>query len=52
MGMERDTDRTAYLQQFGLSVLRIPNNEVSRNFSGVCEYIDEQVKNAIGQPDS
>ncbi len=50
-GMERDTERTAYLQRFGLSVLRIPNNEVSRNFSGVCEYIDQAVKQSLSQPD-
>ena len=39
-GMEYDAERTAYLEQYGVRVLRIPNNEVSRNFSGVCEYID------------
>ncbi len=51
MGMEKDTERTAYLEQYGLSVLRIPNNEVNRNFSGVCEYIDWTVKQSLSQPD-
>ena len=40
MGMERDTERTRYLEQFGVEVLRIPNSEVSQNFRGVCEYAD------------
>ena len=47
--MEYDRQRTAYLEQYGLRVLRIPNNEVSRNFSGVCEYIDGVVKQSLSQ---
>ena len=46
-GMEYDAERTAYLEQFGVRVLRIPNNEVGRNFSGVCEYIDFAVKQSL-----
>ena len=38
--MERDEERTAFLEGYGLRVVRIPNNEVSENFEGVCEYID------------
>ena len=45
--MEKDADRTAFLQQYGLTVIRIPNNAVMQNFRGVCEHIDEFVKNAI-----
>ena len=45
--MERDAQRTHYLEQYGLCVLRIPNNEVMRNFSGVCEYIDVAVKQSL-----
>ena len=45
--MEYDRQRTAYLEQYGLRVLRIPNNEVNRNFSGVCEYIDGAVKQSL-----
>ena len=48
-GMEYDAERTAYLEQYGVRVLRIPNNEVSRNFSGVCEYIDIAVKQSLSQ---
>ena len=46
-GMEYDAERTACLEQYGVRVLRIPNNEVSRNFSGVCEYIDFAVKQSL-----
>jgi len=45
--MERDAQRTKCLESFGLTVLRIPNNEVNGNFEGVCEYIDACVKNRI-----
>ena len=46
-GQEKDTQRDAYLREQGNRVLRIPNNEVNRNFAGVCEYIDEQVKKVL-----
>ncbi len=46
---EYDAERTAYLEEYGVYVLRIPNNEVSRNFSGVCEYIDLTVKQSLSQ---
>ena len=46
-GMEHDTERTAFLSEYGLTVLRIPNTEVNRNFRGVCEWIDLQVKERI-----
>ena len=48
-GLEYDTERTAYLAQYGICVLRIPNNEINRNFSGVCEYIDLAVKQSLSQ---
>jgi len=46
---ENDTERTAFLENYGLSVIRIPNNEVSRNFRGVCEHIDAAVKQSLSQ---
>ena len=42
----KDQERTAFLEGYGLQIIRIPNNEVSRNFRGVCEYIDMAVKQA------
>lgn len=46
---EKDMQRTEFLQGYGLTVIRIPNNEVSRNFRGVCEYIDAAVKQSLSQ---
>ena len=47
--MEKDAERTTFLKGYGLTVIRIPNNEVSRNFQGVCEYIDAAVKQSLSQ---
>lgn len=46
-GKQYDEERTAYLKEYGVSVLRIPNNEVNQNFRGVCEYIDALVKQRL-----
>ena len=48
-GLQNDAGRTAFLENYGLRVMRIPNNEVSRNFHGVCEYIDTVVKQSLSQ---
>jgi len=40
----RDSERTAYFERYHIRVLRIPNNEVTQNFSGVCEKIELAVK--------
>ena len=47
--MEKDAERTSFLERYGLTVIRIPNNEVSRNFLGVCEHIDSAVKQSLSQ---
>ena len=47
--IQKDADRTAFLEGYGLTVIRIPNNEVNRNFRGVCEYIDATVKQSFSQ---
>ena len=46
---ERDKERTNFLQGYGLRIIRIPNNEVSQNFRGVCEYIDSIVQQSPSQ---
>ena len=48
-GVFKDQERTAYLEQFGLKVLRIPNNYVNQKFKGVCEFIDSEVKQSLSQ---
>ena len=45
--MEKDSERTKYLETQQLKVLRICNLEISENFAGVCEYIDRAVKAAL-----
>ena len=45
----KDTVRSEYLESLGLKIIRIPNNEINRNFSGVCEYIDLLVKQSPSQ---
>jgi len=47
--MEKDAERTAFLEGYGLTIIRIPNNEVSRNFRGVCEHIDNVVQQSLSQ---
>ena len=46
--IKKDAERTAFLEQYGLTVVRIPNHEVNANFQGVCEYIDRLVKKNQG----
>ena len=43
--IKQDKRRTKELEAMNLVVLRICNLDVDRNFSGVCEYIDQSVKN-------
>ena len=47
--IESDAQRTAFLEDYGLKVIRIPNNEVNQNFRGVCEHIDTAVKQSLSQ---
>ncbi len=43
-GLQKDKIRTAIIEKRKLTVIRIPNNEINKNFNGVCEYIDLKVK--------
>ena len=47
--LEKDESRTSFLKQYGITVIRIPNNEINNNFTGVCEYIDNFVKQSLSQ---
>ena len=42
---EKDEFRTKELEAMNLTVLRICNLDIDRNFSGVCEFIDMTIKN-------
>ena len=43
--IKEDKLRTEELENMNLTVLRICNNDIDRNFTAVCEYIDFNVKN-------
>ena len=49
INIEKDTQRTEFLEKYSLTVMRIPNNQVNENFTGVCEYIDTFVKQSLSQ---
>ena len=42
-----DHQRTEYLEQMGLHVLRISNRQINEEFKSVCEHIDMIVKNSL-----
>ena len=42
-----DLERTKYLSEYGVKVIRISNLEINTNFKGVCVYIDNVVKNML-----
>ena len=46
-GKEYDEKRTAFLEEYGLKVIRIPNTEIHNNFLGVCEYINLITKQSL-----
>ena len=46
-GIDKDVERTKFLEQYGFIIIRIPNNEIKQNFRGVCEYIDLCVKQSL-----
>ena len=46
---EKDAERTAFLENYGLTIMRFANNEVTHNFRGVCEHIDAMVKQSLSQ---
>ena len=48
-GKQYDKERTAFLEQYELTVVRIINSEVNNNFRGVCEHIDKIVKQSLSQ---
>ena len=43
-GLLADGKRDAFLKCQGCTVLRIPNNQINRNFSGVCQEIWNRIQ--------
>ena len=48
-GRQYDAERTAFLEEYGLTVIRIPNAEIHNNFRGICDYIDHIVEQSLSQ---
>ena len=46
-GLLKDKIRTEKIESRNLTIIRIPNNEITKNFKGVCEYIDLYVKESL-----
>ena len=46
---QKDATRTKELESMNLTVIRISNLDIDRNFNGVCEYIDLTVKKSLPQ---
>ena len=51
-GMKKDKQRTEYLEQFGLFVFRVVNNDLMQRLEGVSEAIDLLVKTRSKQKGS
>ena len=45
----KDEQRTNDLRSLNLTVVRICNLDIDRNFCGVCEYVDRLVQNSLPQ---
>ena len=49
-GIAYDAERSAFLSDLGLEILRFSNREIDREFRGVCEQIDIAVHNRLQDP--
>ena len=46
-GLLKDREREAFLKEYGITVLRIPNNLVNQRFRDVCEHIDNVIQQSL-----
>ena len=44
LGARKDAERTAFLTQKGITVLRFSNTDILQNLRGVCDVIDQTVQ--------
>ena len=47
--IKKDIKRTEFFEVNGYKVIRIPNNEVNRNFVDVCDYINDELQRALAE---
>ena len=48
----KDRIRTERLEEMDLTVIRIDNQDIDKNFYNVCEYLDSFVKSSLPHPTS
>ncbi len=48
-GIKKDQYRTEKLEKYDLMVIRITNQQLDKNFYGVCSYIDQIVKERLNR---
>ena len=46
-GQQKDAFRTEILEGYDLKVIRFTNRQINTNFHGVCEYIDDVIKECL-----
>ncbi|MDO4459354.1 MAG: endonuclease domain-containing protein [Clostridia bacterium] len=46
-GLAYDKERSAYLSEYGIKVLRFTNMEIRNNFVDVCKKIDDEISKRI-----
>ena len=49
-GKQYDEERTAFLEAYGIKVIRIPNAVIHNTFPGVCLFIDRIVNKILSFP--
>ena len=49
-GMAYDAERSQFLTDLGLEVLRFSNRDIDRDFRGVCEQINIAIQNRLQDP--
>lgn len=48
-GKNHDAERTKILEKYGLYVLRFSNQDIDKNFNGVCHMIDKTIQERMKQ---
>ena len=48
-GIKKDQYRTERLEKYNLLVIRITNQQIDKDFFGICSYIDQIVKEILSR---
>ena len=49
-GIEHDNERSLFLSELGLKILRFSNSDLDKNFQDVCEQIDIAIQERLQKP--